>query len=819
MALFQRLTAEQIRETLKLTRYAPDLRLQNLVLGVDNVRHDVHLSPQFRAFCERYAFQLTVKHSAARRLLDETVPPPSAADRSEFKRQSQEVLLGALSLARSQQNQELDLLANLALFKYLGWEIQRQYGVVLLQGKNKLRAYEGPKHDRSTRAHEVQQSFSEYQTQKKVILRLVSTELQRAVNEVQADAVRKTREAYFGSGTGNWYPYFANPLLFAEGGRDDFVHLEKYVMVGNFQRDPDRFEMIEQWLGEFLQMVDQASPEACELAELRERQKRMAQEMESLRQSATVERRGGFRSLFSGSQTATAPAVTPEELSSRVAVLVDRMMEVHASITRLSQTYDTMLGEMLNVPENMEEMLGAARTELLAGDLRRKSGDRGEIALLEEKAEVQRHLQDEIYRTADKLGLLPFVAASYEVGRIYGDYCPPINPQTLKQALLLPEERKKVADLVRHYKMPEGRLAALEEAASRSRTASPRDLRVQLVKYVTDYSRHRRDTAHLNIYQGLADRINLVMDEKTERLSRVNGTLYEFLISSEQKPVERSISGHVILKADVRDSTRVTSELMARGLNPASYFSLNFYEPLSRILPRYGAEKVFIEGDAVILSLFEHEGGGGHPVALACGLARELTQIVELYNNKGEGSGLPRLEIGIGITFRNSAPLFLFDGETRIMISEALNLSDRLSGCSKLARKSLPQNQSLFNVYIFQTIPEETAAGAMEEFLVRYNVNGICLSEEAFEKLRAEISLTTLDLEMPLLWGKDKVRLHCGSVPLSVDVFQRLVIRESQVPFVEPQTFRLKDVTSRRYFELCTNRLVYEYTESLLNGK
>jgi len=39
-------------------------------------------------------------------------------------------------------------------------------------------------------------------------------------------------------------------------------------------------------------------------------------------------------------------------------------------------------------------------------------------------------------------------------------------------------------------------------------------------------------------------------------------------------------------------------------MNPASYFSLNFYEPLTKILPRYGAEKVFIEGDAVILSIF-----------------------------------------------------------------------------------------------------------------------------------------------------------------------------------------------------------------------
>ena len=45
--------------------------------------------------------------------------------------------------------------------------------------------------------------------------------------------------------------------------------------------------------------------------------------------------------------------------------------------------------------------------------------------------------------------------------------------------------------------------------------------------------------------------------------------------------MERSIAGYVILKADIRDSTRLTSDLLKRGLNPASYFSLNFYEPLN----------------------------------------------------------------------------------------------------------------------------------------------------------------------------------------------------------------------------------------------
>ena len=81
---------------------------------------------------------------------------------------------------------------------------------------------------------------------------------------------------------------------------------------------------------------------------------------------------------------------------------------------------------------------------------------------------------------------------------------------------------------------------------------------------------------------------------------------------------------HAVIKADVRGSTRITQELLARGLNPATLFSLNFYEPVKRILDRYGAAKVFIEGDAMVLAIFETESNRSHQraVSKACALAR-----------------------------------------------------------------------------------------------------------------------------------------------------------------------------------------------------
>ena len=118
------------------------------------------------------------------------------------------------------------------------------------------------------------------------------------------------------------------------------------------------------------------------------------------------------------------------------------------------------------------------------------------------------------------------------------------------------------------------------------------------------------------------DSVNLIGNAKMRELSAMNGTLYEFLLGEEQKPVEEKIQRHVVLKADIRDSSRLTRSLMERGLNPASYFSLNFYDPVNKLLPKYGATKVFLEGDAIILALLEREGDPGLAVGRACVLAR-----------------------------------------------------------------------------------------------------------------------------------------------------------------------------------------------------
>src|SRR5258707_5524232 len=103
------------------------------------------------------------------------------------------------------------------------------------------------------------------------------------------------------------------------------------------------------------------------------------------------------------------------------------------------------------------------------------------------------------------------------------------------------------------------------------------------------------------------DPLTLAPPKKPRELPRLNNRLYECVLQDEAKPQQDQVVSHVIIKADVRGSTKMTQDLLSRGLSPASHFSLNLHEPVKKLLDRFNAKKVFIEGDAVILAIFESE--------------------------------------------------------------------------------------------------------------------------------------------------------------------------------------------------------------------
>jgi hypothetical protein len=257
--------------------------------------------------------------------------------------------------------------------------------------------------------------------------------------------------------------------------------------------------------------------------------------------------------------------------------------------------------------------------------------------------------------------------------------------------------------------------------------------------------------------------------------------------------------------------------MIKRGLNPASYFSLNFFNPISDILKDYGAVKVFIEGDAIILAIFEREKTpeGWYGVARACGIAMNMLFIIKHYNDKSKKNQLPILELGIGINYLDSSPTFLFDGNQRIMISSAINIADRQSSCSRHLRNIISKKKPVFNLYVYQTASKEDMLKTSDDIYVRYNVNGIDLNPEGFKKLSSEINLTSFKTDIPELKLRN-IKLHTGKFPLTSGRFQRLIIRESIIRQVRPESFTSLKPTNRSYFEVCTHPAVYQHVRTVV---
>ncbi len=309
------------------------------------------------------------------------------------------------------------------------------------------------------------------------------------------------------------------------------------------------------------------------------------------------------------------------------------------------------------------------------------------------------------------------------------------------------------------------------------------------------------------------DAINLAREEKIILLSRGNRSLYEFLLPDEQVREEKPVSSHVIIKADIRGSMAINHIMRTGDLIRRHISALIFLISISAIIAEYNAAKVFIEGDAIILSIFESEETPQtcYSVARACGMAISILQIVHRYNIKNEENNLPILELGIGICTSQGPPAYLFDGESKIMISPAINLADRLSSCDKKIRKRLKNQNPLFNLYVFKNAAEEDAVDTVDDFSLRYNVNGIELSVDGFNKLVNEINLKTLTFPAD---KNENIKLYTGKVPTVHGNYQQLAIREAEIFEVNPETMDITGNTSRKYYEVCTHQEIYDFIDN-----
>jgi class 3 adenylate cyclase len=815
-----------------LKPYSAEIPLGTLAVGVDNIHHDVFLSPVFVETTEAYLLDF-IRQTANLPFLSQTdrsqsdrrMAPRRETDRksgrapeaSSWKRQLSELHHAGLQKAKYGQNIEIDLLFRVALMKYLTHEIGTQFANLLLEAKEWIRG-RGEHFDRTEQAHVIKARLAELQADRRNLFRTVGQHVYQAILEIEENTLARSRKALFGEEGSAAYEILNNRLAFVEGGKDDVLFLEQYVLLGNYIRDQDRFETFDAVLLDLLResvvaegqgsdlteswrahqkLVDAAVAYQAEIARLNDEREGLTRKME---RSVSLMGRVGF-----GADPATLRA-SLSDVEKRLRFARQKLEEINPRLEATrgeadyqAKQYQERLGDYLNQPENARRLFDSSAPGQPGGS----------------PPDSRARLLEELILRLEQRELLVHILASYQLRNICHDYCPPIHLQQLKKALVSREEFKRVEEILKQFPARQYSTQRIDELSKKIRKTPREEVRAVALRFAEDFMRLRRDTRNYERLSTAMERVHLVRNERTRELSGMNHSLYDFLLPEEAQPVEDIVVSHTIIKADVRGSTKITQELLARGLNPASLFSLNFYEPVKRILERYGATKVFIEGDALVLAIYETESNRVQQRAAskACALARQILAVSTAYNERPDAVDLPRLELGVGIAFQGSAPTYWMDTDSRIMISRALNLSDRLSSCSKAAKRMLAQNNSPFRLFLFQTMMEGVAEDEADEFLIRYNLNGVELNDEGFQKLQEEISLTELQAECIMPWGKERVTFFHGETPVG-EGLEPVLIRRGFVRQMLPGG-KIGEVGARPYYEVCVNPKVLEMVSIL----
>lgn len=266
-SLFHRASLAEHTRQMRLSGYRPEMKLRDLTLGVDNLRHDVFLSPKFTEIARAHISLLISYHGAVQDLLAPESSDPArrlapawaaAPQRlsdtaAEFKKKTQELEITGLNLARRYGNLSQDLLLRLAVIKFFREELNGQCNQTQERCRSKLRAIDGPGH--SSFGLQTRERFVQFQLNKRTIMRKCGEDLYETLREIERETVAPLRRSMFAESESSSYELFLNHLIFSEGGRDDFLKAQHYVMLGNFERDADRLPVLQQLAREFLRGV------------------------------------------------------------------------------------------------------------------------------------------------------------------------------------------------------------------------------------------------------------------------------------------------------------------------------------------------------------------------------------------------------------------------------------------------------------------------------------------------------------------------------------------------------------------------------------
>ena len=172
---------------MELRPYTAELPLGSLAVGVDNIHHDVYLSPQWSDQTRTYLLELIRQMTGLTYMVKNDTPrrgKPKGPEPVAWKRQLLELLQASLTRAKYEKNIELDLLLRVSLLQFLTQEITNQFSTLLLEAKEWIRN-RGEYFERSEQAHVMKARLAELQADRRNIFRQVGQHVHQILGETR----------------------------------------------------------------------------------------------------------------------------------------------------------------------------------------------------------------------------------------------------------------------------------------------------------------------------------------------------------------------------------------------------------------------------------------------------------------------------------------------------------------------------------------------------------------------------------------------------------------------------------------------------------
>ena len=742
---------------------APDLKMARYRTGIDNLHIDVVLSRKFQATLTKLVFKM-VQEELARLGYSDAEKCPENSDFERFRDCYRGLWEGVLE----QTNRELPVaelakLLQLSLLKLL----LHTPGQVITDLRRQLHVdgeLKGGRVDsgRSLELHERLVIIAKHEAgiRYRTLRRLF-----RLVQQLESKELRKIRKSILGTSWVLSKTLLFNPLLQLQDLSKESDFVNHYPMVFLDRENADDFVLTNRIF--CAQFVDYLA-DWCEPV---------------LAESTEAAGGGGL-------------AVRQREWQEGLAGFLDGQRLLLRAVQE--EEFKPCRGSWLDSPKNIDQLFRRPSSSTLFAGFGVKNKPTAETRLPDGWEEFQRRMTQELHKRLDKAGVLRRVIASYRTPRLHRQLNEKLSIRDIYQYLAGELPRRKLLQRLTLASTTEtdAVLHALDTVLHYIQRMPAHKQLEYTVRYLKDFLTFRRDLklAHFT-YQQMGH-LRLLTDPENINLSRDNGTLYEFRLRSEVDRVERTIRAHVVLKADIRGSTEITAELMQKRLNPATHFSLNFFAPITKLLERFNAEKVFVEGDALILAVLDTGCMGGQSmiVAYACGLAREILSVMERQNRQHINHDLPKLE-------------------RKIMISPAINLADRLSSCAaELRRNTTWRHSNHHRIEVMHTPSQEQS----KTRLLRYNVNGINLDPAAFVRLKKELAMHKVRLQSRSGSSHD---YHAGRFIDRQGTSHWLIVREAPLK-VLVEDFSVKEAQGgpEYFYEVINDTQLMERIKSKLRS-